>query len=102
MDLKEIGWEGMDWIYLAQDSDKWQALVNTVSTKVPIYKTMQCHIPNNQSANASLHNRVDLPQTMQHTTGAVIMCSLHTMHKKMYMGMVMFLPVSTAELLDEL
>jgi len=23
MDLKEIGWRGVDWIYLAQDSDKW-------------------------------------------------------------------------------
>jgi hypothetical protein len=22
--------DGMDWIYLAQDSDKWRALVNTV------------------------------------------------------------------------
>jgi hypothetical protein len=30
MDLKEIGWGGMDWIDLAQDSDKWRALVNTV------------------------------------------------------------------------
>jgi hypothetical protein len=30
MDLKEIGWEGMDWIDLAQDRDQWRALVNTV------------------------------------------------------------------------
>ena len=29
MDLEEVGW-GMDWINLAQDRDKWQALVNTV------------------------------------------------------------------------
>jgi hypothetical protein len=28
--LKEIGWEGMNWINLAQDRDWWQALVNTV------------------------------------------------------------------------
>jgi hypothetical protein len=30
MDLREIGWGGMDWIYLAQDRDQWRALVNTV------------------------------------------------------------------------
>jgi hypothetical protein len=30
MDLKEIGWEGMNWIHLAQDWDQWQTLVNAV------------------------------------------------------------------------
>jgi hypothetical protein len=30
MDLREIGWDGMDWIDLAQDRDKWRAIVNTV------------------------------------------------------------------------
>jgi hypothetical protein len=30
MDLKEIGWEGGDWINLAQERDQWQAYVNTV------------------------------------------------------------------------
>jgi hypothetical protein len=30
MDLREIGWEGMGWIDLAQDKDQWGALVNTV------------------------------------------------------------------------
>ena len=30
MDLKEIGQKGVDWIDLAQDRDKWQAVVNAV------------------------------------------------------------------------
>jgi hypothetical protein len=30
MGLKEIGWEGLNWIHLAQDGDKWWALVNSV------------------------------------------------------------------------
>jgi hypothetical protein len=30
MDLREIGWDGMDWIELAQDRDQWRAVVNTV------------------------------------------------------------------------
>jgi hypothetical protein len=28
IDLREIGWDGMEWIDLAQDSDQWRALVN--------------------------------------------------------------------------
>jgi hypothetical protein len=36
MDLKDIGWDGMDWIDLARDSDQWRALVNTVmNLRVP-------------------------------------------------------------------
>jgi hypothetical protein len=30
MDLREIGWGGMDWKDLVQDMDQWRALVNTV------------------------------------------------------------------------
>jgi hypothetical protein len=30
MDLREIGWDGMDWIDVAQDRDRWRALVYTV------------------------------------------------------------------------
>jgi hypothetical protein len=30
MDLREIDWEGVDWIYLAQDRDQSCALVTTV------------------------------------------------------------------------
>jgi hypothetical protein len=36
MDLREIGWDGMDWIDLAWDTDKWRALVNKVmNLRVP-------------------------------------------------------------------
>jgi hypothetical protein len=30
MDLRERGWERMDWIDLAQGRDQWRALVNTI------------------------------------------------------------------------
>jgi hypothetical protein len=32
MGLRNIGWGGIDWIELAQDRDRWRALVNTVMT----------------------------------------------------------------------
>jgi hypothetical protein len=36
MDLREIGWDGVGWIDLAQDRDQWRALVNTVmNLRVP-------------------------------------------------------------------
>jgi hypothetical protein len=36
MDLGEVGWDGVDWIDLAQDRDRWRSLVNTVmNLRVP-------------------------------------------------------------------
>jgi hypothetical protein len=29
VNLRKIGWGGIDWIDLAQDRDQWRALVNT-------------------------------------------------------------------------
>jgi hypothetical protein len=28
MDLQEVGWGGMDWIDMAQDRDRWRAVVS--------------------------------------------------------------------------
>jgi hypothetical protein len=36
MDLREIGWDGVNWMDMAQDRDQWRALGNTVlNLRVP-------------------------------------------------------------------
>jgi hypothetical protein len=36
IDLREIGWDGMDWIDLAEDRDQWRTLVNmAIYLRVP-------------------------------------------------------------------
>jgi hypothetical protein len=30
MDLRETGWEGVDWIHLTQDREEWQTFVDIV------------------------------------------------------------------------
>jgi hypothetical protein len=35
-DLREIEWDGMDWIDMAEDRDQWMTLVNTaMNLRVP-------------------------------------------------------------------
>jgi hypothetical protein len=35
MDLREVGLGGMDWNELAQNRDRWSALVNTIDLQIP-------------------------------------------------------------------
>jgi hypothetical protein len=38
MDFREVGWEGMEWIHLAQDRDQWRGFVNKVMKIYVPYK----------------------------------------------------------------
>jgi hypothetical protein len=55
MDFREIRWDGMDWIELAQERDQWRALVNTVmNLRVPSNFPYGCTI-GSFSGRAQLH-----------------------------------------------
>jgi hypothetical protein len=44
MHLRETGWGSVDLIELAQDRDRWRALVNTVlAPRSYLYKGLRCH-----------------------------------------------------------
>jgi hypothetical protein len=30
MDVREIGWDGVDWVDMGQDRNQWRTLVNTI------------------------------------------------------------------------
>jgi hypothetical protein len=38
IDLREMAWDGMDWIALAENSSQWKALANTVMNLLVLLK----------------------------------------------------------------
>jgi hypothetical protein len=61
IDLREMGWDGIDWIDLAQDRDQWRALVNTVmNLRVPYNagKFLSSSTVDSFSRRAQLYERV--------------------------------------------
>jgi hypothetical protein len=56
MDLVEVGWGDVDWIGLAQDTDRWRALVNSV---------LNLRIPYNAGKPSSVQATRDLSSSAQ-------------------------------------
>jgi phytoene/squalene synthetase len=57
MDLREIGWDDMDWIDLAQDRGQWRALVNTVMNRAA------AQLAASQEGLSSMSECVSIPVT---------------------------------------
>jgi hypothetical protein len=57
MDLVEVGWDDTDWIGLAQDRDRWRALVNSV---------LNLRIPKNAGKLSSIQTSRDLSSAQLH------------------------------------
>jgi hypothetical protein len=43
MDLREIRWGGLHWIYLALNRGQWKVIVNTV-VNIPVLRLCHCSI----------------------------------------------------------
>jgi hypothetical protein len=56
MDLVEVGWGDADWIGLAQDRDRWRALVNSV---------LNLRVPRNAGKLSSVLTTRDLSSSAQ-------------------------------------
>jgi hypothetical protein len=56
MDLVEVGWADVDWIGLAQDRDRWRALVNSV---------LNLRVPENAGKLSSVLTSRDLSSSAQ-------------------------------------
>jgi hypothetical protein len=45
MDVREIEWDGMDWIDLGEDRDEWRAFVNAVMNlrgSIKYWEVLEC------------------------------------------------------------
>jgi hypothetical protein len=68
MDLGELGWGDMDWIGLAQDRNRWRALVNLVlNLQVPLNagKQLSGLTSSGVSSSAQLHRVSGFTHTLE-------------------------------------
>jgi hypothetical protein len=54
LDLREVGWGVVDWIHLAQDRDRWRAVVNAVMN-IRVLTPRNQLVKGRQLQTASLH-----------------------------------------------
>jgi hypothetical protein len=57
--LKEMMWESVDWVNLAQDMIKWRAVVNTVmNLLIEVYVPVRCYVASLVNRFSTLRNSV--------------------------------------------
>jgi hypothetical protein len=71
VDLRKIGWSGVDWICLAQIRDKWEALVNMVMGLRVQKKKFGENLE--QRHNWQLLKKCSVPITIQHYVCLLLM-----------------------------
>jgi hypothetical protein len=66
MDIRDVGWGGMDWIHLAQDRDQWRALVNTVENvrNYPVAERLACSQEERSTMILNNNTKADRPNVL--------------------------------------
>jgi len=57
MDLQEVGYWGMDWIELAEDTDRWRALINAL---------MNLRVPQNAGNFLTIEDQLSSQEGLSH------------------------------------
>jgi hypothetical protein len=60
MDLREIGWGGMDYINLARDRDQWRAHLNTVMNLRDPYMSGISSVAERRATSPQGHSSMEL------------------------------------------
>ena len=74
MDLKEMGWDCVDWAYITHDKDKWQAVVNKATNL--LYFTKQGIFWLDQKLSASQEGLCSMQLVQNWTFQAMILHGL--------------------------
>jgi hypothetical protein len=69
MDLQEVECEGMDWIDLAPNRDRWRALVYAIIHNIVLYRHISGHVDSHEMHTVTSYKYCELSDLFEDTQG---------------------------------